>query len=99
MGLPFDPYDYAPLPSRILATGAAANFPSIANLEGGVFNAPMLVPTTQIDAEQIVPHGNAPATGFPVRAALGGAYVARWVWGKKKGTPTRTGRGGLEGEV
>ena len=24
MGLPFDPYDYSPLPARILATGAAA---------------------------------------------------------------------------
>ncbi|OBZ73108.1 putative D-xylulose kinase A [Grifola frondosa] len=99
MGLPFDPYDYAPLPSRILATGAAANFPSIANLAGDVFNAPVLVPTTQIDAAQIVPHRNAPATGFPARAALGGAYVARWVWGKEKGTPAGTGRGGFEEEV
>ena len=50
MGLPFDPYDYATLPSRILATGAAANFPSIANLAGDVFNAPVLMPTTQIDS-------------------------------------------------
>ena len=99
MGLPFDPYDYAPLPARILATGAAANFPSIANLAGDVFNAPVLMPTTQVDAAQIVPHRNAPATGFPSRAALGGSYIARWVWGKEKGTPAGTGRGGFEEEV
>lgn len=99
MGLPFDPYDYNPLPSRILATGAAANFPSIANLVGDILNAPVLVPTTQIDSAQVVPHKNAPAAGFPARAALGGAYVARWVWGKEKGTSAGTGRGGFEEEV
>ncbi|KIP02227.1 hypothetical protein PHLGIDRAFT_130858 [Phlebiopsis gigantea 11061_1 CR5-6] len=99
MGLPFDPYDYSPLPSRIIATGAAANFPSIANLVGDILNAPVVVPTTQIDAAQIVPHRNAPAVGFPARAALGGAYVARWVWGKERGTPAGTGRGGFEEEV
>src|SRR5260221_1397110 len=38
LGLPFDPYDHTPLPSRILATGAAANFPSVANLVGDMFN-------------------------------------------------------------
>lgn len=99
MGLPFDPYDFNPLPSRIIATGAATNFPSIANVVGDVFNAPVLVPTTQIDAAQIVPHRNAPPTGFPARAALGGAFVARWVWGKEKGTPAGTGRGGFEEEI
>lgn len=99
MGLPFDPYDYSPLPGRILATGAAANFPAIANLAGDLFNAPVLLPTTQIDAAQIVPHRNAPPHGYPARAALGGAYVARWVWGKEKGTPAGTGRGGYEEEV
>ncbi|KAL6306539.1 actin-like ATPase domain-containing protein [Sparassis latifolia] len=99
MGLAFDPYDYSPLPSRIIATGAAANFPSIANLVGDVFNTPVLVPTTQIDAAQVVPHRNAPPAGFPARASLGGAYVARWVWGKEKGTPAGTGRGGFEEEV
>lgn len=99
MGLPFDPYDYNPLPSRVLATGAATNFPSIANLVGDIFNAPVLVPTTQIDAAQVVPHRNAPATGYPARAALGGAYVARWVWGKERGTPAGTGRGGFEEEI
>ncbi|OSX62720.1 hypothetical protein POSPLADRAFT_1180806 [Postia placenta MAD-698-R-SB12] len=99
MGLPFDPYDYTPLPSRVICTGAAANFPSIANLAGDVFNAPVLVPTTQVDAAQVVPHRNAPPPGFPARAALGGAYVARWVWGKEKGTPAGTGRGGFEEEI
>ncbi|THH00573.1 hypothetical protein EW026_g1991 [Hermanssonia centrifuga] len=98
-GLTFDPYDYNPLPSRVLATGAAANFPSVSNLVGDIFNAPVLVPTTQIDAAQIVPHRNAPATGYPARAALGGAYVARWVWGKERGTSAGTGRGGFEEEV
>ena len=47
------PYDYAPLPSRILTTGAAANFPSVANLVGDVFNAPVFVPLTQVDSAQI----------------------------------------------
>ncbi|KZT01992.1 actin-like ATPase domain-containing protein [Laetiporus sulphureus 93-53] len=99
MGLPFDPYEYSSLPSRIVATGAAANFPSIANLVGDAFNAPVILPTTQIDAAQVVPHRNAPPPGFPARASLGGAYVARWVWGKEKGTPAGTGRGGFEEEV
>ncbi|KAF7333492.1 putative D-xylulose kinase A [Mycena venus] len=48
LGLAFDPYDPAPLPTRVLATGAAANFPSVANLVCDVFNAPVFVPTTQI---------------------------------------------------
>lgn len=87
LGLPFDPYDYLPLPSRILATGAATNFPSVANLVGDAFNAPVFVPSTQVDSAQVSPHRNAPATGFPGRAALGGAYVARWVWGRER---TRT---------
>ncbi|KZT66507.1 actin-like ATPase domain-containing protein [Daedalea quercina L-15889] len=99
VGLPFDPYDYSPLPARILSAGAAANFPSISNLVGDIFNAPVLVSTTQIDGAQVVPHRNAPPQGFPARAALGGAYVARWVWGKEKGTSAGTGRGGFEEEV
>ncbi|KAI0274168.1 hypothetical protein BGY98DRAFT_1108473 [Russula aff. rugulosa BPL654] len=59
------------------------------------FNAPVFVPTTQLDSAQITPHRNAPAKGYPGRAALGGAYVARWVWGKERGT----GRGSFEEEV
>ena len=85
LGLPFDPYDHTPLPSRVLATGAAANFPSVANLVGDIFNAPVFVPNTQVDSAQVVPHRNAPAQGFVARAALGSSYVARWVWGKEWG--------------
>lgn len=83
LGLPFDPYDHTPLPTRVLATGAATNFPSVANLVGDVFNAPVFVPNSQVDSAQVVPHRNAPAQGYPSRAALGGAYVARWVWGRE----------------
>lgn len=85
LGLPFDAYDASPLPSRMITTGAAANFPSIANLVGDIFNAPVFVPTTQVDSAQISPHRNAPAKGYPSRAAIGGAYVARWVWGRECG--------------
>ncbi|GLB42709.1 putative xylulokinase activity [Lyophyllum shimeji] len=84
LGLTFDPYDYTPLPTRILATGAAANFPSVANLVGDVFNAPVYVPTSQVEAAQISPHRNAPARGFPGRAALGASYIARWVWARDR---------------
>lgn len=85
LGLPFDPYDHTPLPSRILATGAAANFPSIANLVGDLFNSPVFVPLTQIDSAQIVPHRNAPAQGYPSRASIGSAYLARWIWSREWG--------------
>jgi len=85
LGLPFDPYDHAPLPSRILATGAAANFPSIANLVGDLFNSPVFIPLTQIDSAQIVPHRNAPAQGYPSRASIGSAYLARWIWSREWG--------------
>lgn len=85
LGLSFDPYDHTPLPLRILATGAAANFPSVANLVGDVFNSPVFVPCTQVDSAQISPHRNAPAHGYPGRASLGGAYVARWIWGRDMG--------------
>ncbi|KAF4582677.1 hypothetical protein EYR40_002600 [Pleurotus pulmonarius] len=91
LGLTFDPYDHTPLPTRIITTGAAANFPSIANVVAEVFNAAIYVPSTQVDSAQIVPHRNAPAPGFPGRAALGSAYVARWVWGREWGA------GGLPG--
>jgi xylulokinase len=85
LGLTFDPYDYSTLPSRILATGAAANFPSVVNIIGDIFNAPVVIPTSQIDAAQVTPHRNAPAKGHPSRASMGGAYVARWVWGRERG--------------
>jgi len=100
LGINFDPYDHTPLPSRIISTGAAANFPSISNLVGDVFNAPVYVPSTQVDSAQVIPHRNTPVTGFPGRAALGGAYVARWIWsrewasgGLSSGAISATGRG------
>ena len=96
LGLSFDPYDHTPLPTRILATGAAANFPSVANLVGDIFNAPVFVPLTQIDSAQVVPHRNAPVQGYPSRAALGGAYVARWVWSREWGA---NGLGVFEDEM
>ncbi|KAI0065084.1 actin-like ATPase domain-containing protein [Artomyces pyxidatus] len=95
IGLTFDPYDYSALPARLLTTGAAINFPSVASLISELFNAPVFVPTTQLDSAQVTPHRNAPAPGFPGRAALGGAYVARWVWGKERGSV----RGSFEEEI
>jgi len=95
LGLSFDPYDSSSLPARILTTGAAINFPAVASLVSELFNAPVFVPTTQLDSAQITPHRNAPAKGYPGRAALGSAYVARWVWSKERGT----GRGSFEEEV
>ena len=85
LGLSFDPYDHTPLPARILATGAAANFPSVANLVGDMFNSPVFIPISQIDSAQIVPHRNAPAQGYPSRASIGSAFVARWIWSREWG--------------
>ncbi|KAN0078018.1 hypothetical protein V8E55_010075 [Tylopilus felleus] len=104
LGLSFDPYDYSPLPARMLVTGAAANFPSVANLVGDVFNAPVFMPNTQVDSAQVVPHRNAPAVAFPSRASLGGAFFARWIWGKERssaggGSGTGRGLGGFEDEI
>ncbi|KAJ7054865.1 hypothetical protein C8F01DRAFT_1374108 [Mycena amicta] len=73
LGVTFDPYNTVPFPGRILATGAAANFPSVANLVCDVFNAPVFVPTTQIASAQAAPHRNAPAFGCPSRGSLGAA--------------------------
>ena len=95
LSLSFDPYDSSSLPARILTTGAAINFPAVASLVTEIFNAPVFVPTTQLDSAQIAPHRNAPAKGYPGRAALGSAYVARWVWSKERGT----GRGSFEEDV
>ncbi|KAI0029060.1 actin-like ATPase domain-containing protein [Vararia minispora EC-137] len=95
IGLTFDPYDPSALPSRVLATGAAVNFPSVAQLAAEVLNAPVFLPATQLESAQTAPHRNAPAPGVPGRAALGGAYIARWVWGRERGI----GRGSFEEEV
>ncbi|KAF8918671.1 hypothetical protein CPB85DRAFT_1280794 [Mucidula mucida] len=78
--LPFDTIT-SHLPSRLLCTGAAANFPSIANVLCDVFGRRVYVGMSQIDSAQISPHRNAPARGFPGRAALGCALVARWAYG------------------
>lgn len=108
LSLNFDPYSTTPLPRRVIATGAAANFPSIVNLLGDIFNAPIFVPSTQLDsAHAVAPtvpvpgapagssestakyaaaHRNAPAPGCTSRAALGCAYLARWVWGRERVT-------------
>ncbi|KAJ7626762.1 actin-like ATPase domain-containing protein [Mycena rosella] len=100
LGLAFDPYDPAPLPTRVLATGAAANFPAVANLVCDVFNAPVFVPQTQLASAQRAPHRNAPAAGCPSRGALGAAYVARWVWGREWGVGAGAGGGaGFEEDV
>jgi xylulokinase len=89
--LPFDPYDSTPLPRRIFATGTAAHFPSIVNLLGDVFDAPVFVPSTVLEAAQLAPGVANSGNGVPSRAALGGAYLARWGAGLRRGTPTRSG--------
>ncbi|KAJ7457348.1 hypothetical protein FB451DRAFT_593352 [Mycena latifolia] len=95
LGIAFDPYDPAPLPARVLATGAAANFPAVANLVTDVFNAPVFVPATQLASAHVggAPHRNAPATGCASRGSMGAAYVARWVWGRERGEWARGGAG------
>ncbi|KAJ7641793.1 hypothetical protein FB45DRAFT_361864 [Roridomyces roridus] len=100
LGLAFDPYDAAPLPTRILATGAAANFPAMANLVCDVFNAPVFLPTSQLASASVggAPHRNAPSAGCPGRAAVGSAYAARWVWGRERERELRErGAGGGAG--
>ncbi|KAF8329836.1 uncharacterized protein EI90DRAFT_3125091 [Cantharellus anzutake] len=44
LGVSFDPYDYSTLPRRVITIGSAANFPSVVNLMGDVFNARVFVP-------------------------------------------------------
>lgn len=80
--LPFDTIS-SYLPERILCSGAAVNFPTIANIVCDVFGRRVYVGMSQIDSAQITPHTNAPVRGFPGRAALGSALVARWVWGNQ----------------
>ncbi|KAF8579137.1 actin-like ATPase domain-containing protein [Ramaria rubella] len=80
LGLSFDPYDSTHLPRRVFAVGAAAHFPSVVNLIGDVFDAPVFVPSTVLDAAQSAPAQSSPPPGIPSRAALGSAYLARWAW-------------------
>lgn len=80
LGLSFDPYDSTHLPRRVFAVGAASHFPSVVNLLGDVFDAPVFVPSTVLDAAQVAPAQASPPPGIPSRAALGSAYLARWAW-------------------
>ncbi|KAG8905000.1 hypothetical protein FRB99_000873 [Tulasnella sp. 403] len=45
MGAAFDPYDKDLCPSKIIAIGSAANFPSVVAMIGDIFNSPVYVPT------------------------------------------------------
>ncbi|TFK98058.1 hypothetical protein BDV98DRAFT_573408 [Pterulicium gracile] len=100
LGLPFDPYDPAPLPSRIVCTGAAANFPSIVNLLGDIFNSAVYVPNSQVEVAQVAPFRNS----VTARASIGGAWIARWAWLRERGERgvAQTGQlaaGGFEEDV
>ncbi|KAJ4490148.1 hypothetical protein J3R30DRAFT_3693685 [Lentinula aciculospora] len=89
LGLPFNPYTAAPLPRRVICTGAAANFPSVANVVGDAFNAAIYVPASQVDSAQArSAHRNTPAKGYSSRASLGGAMIGRWVWGRDQAGPS-----------
>ncbi|KAF5389580.1 hypothetical protein D9757_004089 [Collybiopsis confluens] len=108
LGLPFNPYSFDPLPRRLVCTGAAANFPSVANLVGDAFNAAVYVPASQVDSAQVAgnAHRNAPAKGYASRASLGGAMIARWIWGREisgsasgRGSPSWNSSGGLANSV
>ncbi|KIK68498.1 hypothetical protein GYMLUDRAFT_35926 [Collybiopsis luxurians FD-317 M1] len=98
LGLSFNPYSSLPLPRRLICTGAAANFPSVANLVGDAFDAPVYVPATQVDSAQVTgnAHRNAPAIGYVSRASMGGAMIGRWVWGREyqqQSSGSASGRG------
>ncbi|KAJ3814370.1 D-xylulose kinase [Lentinula aff. lateritia] len=90
LGLSFNPYTPTLLPRRVICTGAATNFPSVANLVGDAFNATIYVPASQVDSAQVVgnAHRNAPAKGYFSRASLGGAMLGRWVWGREQNGPS-----------
>ena len=77
---------------RILVTGAAANFTSVSNLVGNVFNAHVFVLLNQVDSAQISPHRNAPAQEYRSWASLGGGYVTQWVWGCEWGSGCSSGK-------
>ncbi|KAH7868927.1 uncharacterized protein C8R40DRAFT_1060708 [Lentinula edodes] len=96
LGLSFNPYTSTPLPRRVICTGAATNFPSVANLVGDAFNATIYVPASQVDSAQVVgnAHRNAPAKGYFSRASLGGAMLGRWVWGREQNGPSSASNSG-----
>lgn len=74
LGLSFNPIDHIPLPLWFLATGAAANFPSIANPVGDIFNTPISVETNRLTTPG---RSISLALGYPGRTALSGTCVAR----------------------
>ncbi|KZT35969.1 hypothetical protein SISSUDRAFT_1071671 [Sistotremastrum suecicum HHB10207 ss-3] len=102
--LGFDPYDSRHLPRRVIATGFAAEFPSIMNTLCEVFNATVYVPHTQITSGGgigLADGENAPNSPKPTgvsRAAIGGAYTAWW-WTRTKTGGASDGVGTLEDEV
>ncbi|KZT10291.1 uncharacterized protein LAESUDRAFT_747686 [Laetiporus sulphureus 93-53] len=98
VGLPFDSYDYSSLLSLIISTVATAIFPSIANLVGNVFNAPVLLPTTQIDGAQIMLQRNAPLQAS-LRVRRSKVHMSHDAFGETRRahcTPAETGRGEFE---
>lgn len=104
LGISFDPYDATHLPRRILAVGSAANFPSVVGLLSDVFNAPVLVPSTQAPSDKSastngVTVGKKVLLPTPSResACLGSAYMARWAW--KRVTRPEERRESFEDEV
>lgn len=45
------------------------------------------------------PIGTHPPSDFRPRTAMSGLFIARWLWGKERGTLAGIGRGGLEEEI
>lgn len=71
LGLSFDPYDHSLLPKKLIVLGSAANFPSVVNLLGDVFNAPVYAPLSDAGVANAGPRAKpAPA---PSSASGGGS--------------------------
>jgi xylulokinase len=87
LGLSFDPYDYSLLPKRLIALGSAANFPSVVNLIGDVFNAPVYAPLSDANIANAGPrarHAPPPSAGAATPGPSSGSL-----------TPTHTAGGSL----
>lgn len=90
LGLSFDPYDYSLLPTRLIALGSAANFPSVVNLLGDVFNAPVFAPLSDAGVANAGPrakHASPPSAGAAGSATPGPSTGSL--------TPTHTAGGSL----
>lgn len=73
LGLSFDPYDHSVLPKRLVVLGSAANFPSVVNLLGDVFNAPVYAPLSDASVANAGPRARpAPAPSAGAGAGAGG---------------------------